>query len=625
MKEKSLHYSSLGSKSLRDQLYVSESNKTFENDETLPSLPIPSLHNTLDLYLDTVRPVVDNAEFAATEEIVKKFENGIGQKLHQKLVQRAQGKRNWLEEWWLDYAYLYNRGPLLPFSSMSAPMQTYDFWPPQPGSRVERTAINLFFTLEFWKLLRTEKMRPMVHKGVAWDMSQFKRLFNTCRIPHSVKDNLMCLFRTESEGDPAPTNIIILYCGHIFSFDAIDENEEPLTPQELAFQLYYIEKWCQAQNSRGQGIGSLTVGKRNDWANNREYLKQLSPQNVRNLEKIEKALMVLIFDDSEPVSQKEVMQEVMCGACADRWADKSISLIGFKNGIFGAMADHTPFDGLCTAVFTHYVMTSISEIKGVFKGMNKFRELPRPERLEFVIDEKISAEVEKSKSEYHANCSSIDLAHCTFDEFGKAILRQHRFHPEAFVQIALQLAYYRMYGKPAPTYCTASTRQFYHGRTETCRSCFPEAVDFAKAVVQGTASPGELYSLLSKAVNKFQHVMKKAMQNEGCDRHFLGLYVISLEEGIELPDIFTDPSFIKSGGGGNYILSTSCAGYWNICGGVPPMREDGYGCFYGIEDNKITFCCVSFKNCAETESQVFYNNVRMSLLDMRNILNSSKL
>ena len=33
-----------------------------------------------------------------------------------------------------------------------------------------------------------------------------------------------------------------------------------------------------------------------------------------------------------------------------------------------------------------------------------------------------------------------------------------------------------------PTYETATTRHFYHGRTETVRSCTDEAISFAKAL-----------------------------------------------------------------------------------------------------------------------------------------------
>jgi len=122
------------------------------------------------------------------------------------------------------------------------------------------------------------------------------------------------------------------------------------------------------------------------------------------------------------------------------------------------------------------------------------------------------------------------------------------------------------------------------------------------------------------AIEKFQKVMNLAMEGYGCDRHFLGLYLTSLEEGVELPEIFTDPSFGKTGGNGSYILSTSCSGYWNVCGGVPPMREDGYGVFYGIENNQVTFCVVSFKQCPETDSQVYFNFICDSLMDMQKIL-----
>lgn len=53
--------------------------------------------------------------------------------------------------------------------------------------------------------------------------------------------------------------------------------------------------------------------------------------------------------------------------------------------------------------------------------------------------------------------------------------------PDAYVQMVFQLAYYRIYKKPCPTYESASTRQFLHGRTETIRSCSQTSVAFTKA------------------------------------------------------------------------------------------------------------------------------------------------
>ena len=617
---------SLGPMSVRDQLYRSATNKTFENEPDLPSLPVPDLQSTLALYLDTVKPVVDNEEYENTEQIVKKFGSLIGPKLQEALLQRAQKSRNWLEDWWLNYAYLQQRTPLIPYCNMAAPYPIHEYWPPQRGSRIDRISISLAYELEFWKMIRSQIMRPMVHRGVPWAMDQFKRLFNTCRVPGEEKDTLNCWFVTEDEGPPAPTNIIVLYRGYIFSFEAVDRKlEEPLTPQEIAFQLFYIEKWCQAQSTDGPGVGALTVSDRSRWAKNREYLIKYHPQNKTTLDKIEQALFVIIFDDSEPITQSEILREAMCGDCKNRWADKSMSTIIFNNGLMGANGDHTPFDGLCTAILSHYIMMSMDESKGVWKGSRKFRDMPKAERLDFILDDHLKAEIENSVKTFNQNCSDIQIVHQTFKGFGKAALRDYKFHPEAFTQVALQLAYYRMHGKPAPTYCTASTRQYYHGRTETCRSCFPESVDFCKSVVEGNSKPGELFHKLNQAVNKFNKLMGEAMKGYGCDRHLMGLYLICMEEGHELPDLFTDPSFIKSGGGGNYILSTSCSGYWHICGGVPPMRDDGYGAFYGIEDTQITFCVTAYKKCEETDPEVFFNNICTALLDMQKICNSSKL
>lgn len=52
--------------------------------------------------------------------------------------------------------------------------------------------------------------------------------------------------------------------------------------------------------------------------------------------------------------------------------------------------------------------------------------------------------------------------------------------PDAYVQMSLQAAYFKLHGKFAPVYETASTRQFKHGRTETCRSLSSEQVAFVK-------------------------------------------------------------------------------------------------------------------------------------------------
>lgn len=103
----------------------------------------------------------------------------------------------------------------------------------------------------------------------------------------------------------------------------------------------------------------------------------------------------------------------------------------------------------------------------------------------------------------------------------------------------------------------------------------------------------------------------------GFDRHLLGLYLIAKEEGLPVPELYTDPLYAKrfgptlfhftcivwcqfdisstnvlcvcvsSGGGGNFVLSTSLVGYTTVLGGVAPMVPHGYGFFYRIRDDRF--------------------------------------
>ena len=64
----------------RERLYVSTDGcLTFENDESLPALPVPSLKRTLDRYIESIKPFVNNRDFRNTEKIRESFEHGAYQ------------------------------------------------------------------------------------------------------------------------------------------------------------------------------------------------------------------------------------------------------------------------------------------------------------------------------------------------------------------------------------------------------------------------------------------------------------------------------------------------------------------------------------------------------------------
>lgn len=77
-----------------------------QHQNELPSLPLPDLSSTLEKYLKSVRPLSNDTEYEHTRSLCKEFENGVGQQFQEILQDRAKEERNWIEEWWENYAYL---------------------------------------------------------------------------------------------------------------------------------------------------------------------------------------------------------------------------------------------------------------------------------------------------------------------------------------------------------------------------------------------------------------------------------------------------------------------------------------------------------------------------------------
>ena len=86
-------------KYLSNQLEDREKNKkmrTFSSDNLLPSLPLPNLDDTLRVYLESVKPFLTKIELLRTEKCAESFKNGVGEKLHFHLLEKAKNERNWV-------------------------------------------------------------------------------------------------------------------------------------------------------------------------------------------------------------------------------------------------------------------------------------------------------------------------------------------------------------------------------------------------------------------------------------------------------------------------------------------------------------------------------------------------
>ena len=70
----------------------------------------------------------------------------------------------------------------------------------------------------------------------------------------------------------------------------------------------------------------------------------------------------------------------------------------------------------------------------------------------------------------------------------------------AYVQMAMQLAYYRLYQRFVLTYESATTRLYYKGRTETIRPVSEHSIAFVKSFDDPSVPREEVRKALREAI-----------------------------------------------------------------------------------------------------------------------------
>ena len=111
-----------------------------------------------------------------------------------------------------------------------------------------------------------------------------------------------------------------------------------------------------------------------------------------------------------------------------------------------------------------------------------------------------------------------------------------------------------------------------------------------------------------------------ARDGKGIDRHLFGLWCAAFEHNEDIPELYDDPLYSKSGGGGNYVLSTSTLGFTINNGFVGPMVLDGYGVFYTIMGDSIWLNTTTFRESGTTSNQKFINAMQQSLRDVQEMI-----
>eukprot|EP00795_Rhopilema_esculentum_P014270 gene14270-5299_t len=501
--------------------------RTLFYDGKLPPLPLPTLEQTCYKYLLSVKPFLNDEEYRTTEFVVDTFRIGVGKRLHEELKDRANKQKNWLSDWWED-TYVSYRGPL-PFYS------------------------NFGGTTDYSALL-SEKRH--------FYYGQFR------------------------DGKPSctKTHVVVIRRKKFFVFDALTADGKVLNVPEIELQLKRICDVADATPA-GPGVGCLTSTDRTTWKKVQDYMFALDRRNAEFVNIINTSLLVCVLDEHAPRSQTEATTECVIGDASNRWFDKGTQSIFFSNGYCGNNNDHAHIDGFMASEIFEHTYDAFKSVTGKWEGPTNIRDLSMPEELEFYVDDYVTSEIETARikhDELRKQARHIDKP---IINFGKTFAKDVSLHPDSLIQMAIQLAYYRLHKKVVPTYETATTRQFQDGRTETLRVCTLESKRFVEAMDDASYSVASKVRLLRNACEQHSKMMNECCNGQGIDRHLLGLRILAMQEGLDVPMIYRDKAWKRSGGDGNFVLSTSLSGYRRVHGGMGPMTQDGYGVFYTMEND----------------------------------------
>ncbi|KAM5322959.1 choline O-acetyltransferase isoform 2-T2 [Glossophaga mutica] len=600
--------------------------KTLSSEEEgLPKLPVPPLQQTLATYLRCMQHLVPKEQFRRSQAIVQQFgaPGGLGETLQQKLLERQEKTANWVSEYWLNDMYLNNRLALPVNSSPAVVFSRQHF---QDTNDQLRFAANLISgVLNYKALLDSHSIPTDCAKGQLSGqqlcMKQYYGLFSSYRLPGHGQDTLVS---QKSSVMPEPEHIIVACCNQFFVLDVVI-NFRRLSEGDLFTQLRKIVKMASNEDERLPPIGLLTSDGRSQWAEARTVLVKDST-NRDSLDMIERCICVVCLDASgglELNDTNRALQLLHGGGYskngANRWYDKSLQFVVGQDGTCGVVCEHSPFDGIVLVQCVEHLLKHMMRNSKKLVRADSVTELPAPRRLRWKCSPVIQGFLASSAEKLQRIVKNLDFIVYKFDNYGKTFIKKQKCSPDAFIQVALQLAFYRLHLRLTPTYESASIRRFQEGRVDNIRSATPEALSFVKAITdhKPALTDSEKLLLLKDAIRAQTEYTVMAITGMAIDNHLLGLRELAREMCKELPEIFTDETYLMSN---QFVLSTSqvpTAMEMFCCYG--PVVPEGYGACYNPQPESILFCISSFHSCKETSSPKFAKAVEESLTDMRDL------
>ncbi|MEU9119256.1 choline/carnitine O-acyltransferase [Streptomyces sp. NPDC048506] len=528
-------------------------------EDTLPRVPLPTLEESCARFLAWCAPLLTADELAATEAEVTAFlrPDGPGRTLQAALQEydATPGVHSWLDTFW-PYRYLGRRDRIALNANFFFLFQ--DTGQPQ----LTRAAGLITAALHYKRRLDREAIPPVVQRGVPQTMEQNKFLFSTTRIPGREQDTVRAPYGDDRPGPSDARHIVVFFRGGMSKLDVLGPDGVPHSPKDLEAGLRAVIETGTGARPAGADapVGHLTTMARAEWAEARASLRDLHPHNAAALEDVETALFCLSLEDFAPADTQRTCDELLYGDRGNRWFDKAVTFVVFADGRAGINVEHCELDGTTILSFVDTLLATPTEEHARRSGARS-QGAPVPEPLTFHLDDALRARVHSAATAFAQYGADTATRTVSFDDFGATTAKSLRISPDAFVQLAYQLAHQRAKGHLGATYESIATRQWRRGRTEAMRVVTPEIVAFVAAMQDPTEDADTRRTALRTAARAHVTRAKECQAGDAPEQHLWELELIQRRRGPELgvteqPALYRTPGWLTMR---DDYLSTSSA------------------------------------------------------------------
>ncbi len=602
----------------RQEATIPVENGTFSYLGTLPRVPLPELQDSLTRFEQWCAPLLTEEELEQTREAIAEFACPGGPGAILQTVLNAYDQQpdvhSWLDKFW-PARYLGRRVPVSINANFIMAFRQ------QPLTQIQRAALLVGGGVRYKQLLDQELIPPATQRDKLLCMVQNKYLFSATRIPGEIHDIAKAPYSKTEPGPSQARHILVIHKHQLFRLDVIASDGRAHGLNELEAALQNILDAFPDRLPTQESVGYLTTLPRTDWARVRGELLAESVNNPAHMETIEQALFCLCLDEAEPDNLHHSADQLLHGDGGNRWFDKSISLIVFKNGVAGINCEHCGLDGTTVVDFVDFLHSDATQDALQASRKNSIG-IPAFTPITFALRKSLHASIRSACNAFHALADNTATTCFSFDDFGATHIKSLKISPDAFAQLGFQLAHFNTKGLVGATYESVATRQYDRGRTEAMRVVTAQIVEFVNSMQDPQTDAGRKRRALRTAAEQHIKRLRQCQAGEAPEQHLWQLQLIAQERGMELGigehfRLFESPGWLKMR---NDYLSTSSAPSDNITlFGFGATSEQCIGTAYLVRKDSIK-AYLSTPSTVAQHMHVFADNLHVAFREMATLL-----